>query len=155
MSVIVTPFIFKTNQFNLTTKRFTETEVIKFQNNPSSYITLQTRVRDDLGDHGMISVVICTVEKESWNIDSFLMSCRVLGRNVEHAIMNELVTQAIDNDVKTITGKYIPTQKNNLVANLLENFGFYLLQKNEDGSTEWLLNTNEYKLFKTQFKKQR
>ncbi len=81
----ITQLINKSNQFNLTTRRYTEAEVAAVQNDPTAF-TLQVRLADTFGDNGMISVVICRRDRNDWNIDTWLMSCRVLGRKVEVAV---------------------------------------------------------------------
>jgi FkbH-like protein len=87
--------------------------------------TLQIRLRDRFGDNGMISVVICRERKGSvWEIDTWLMSCRVLGRRVEHAVLNYLTNECRDRGVLRLIGEYIPTAKNALVKDHYTKLGF-------------------------------
>ena len=82
----IAQLINKSNQFNLTTRRYTEADVAAVQNDPDAF-TLQVRLADAFGDNGMISVLICRRQQDDWNIDTWLMSCRVLGRKVETAVL--------------------------------------------------------------------
>jgi FkbH-like protein len=132
----IAQLINKSNQFNLTTRRYTEAEVAAAERDPSAF-TLQIRLSDSFGDNGMISVLICRRRADTWDIDTWLMSCRVLGRKVEAAVLGELVTQARALGIKRLTGRYLPTEKNQLVIDHYEKLGFELLEKRDDGSTLW------------------
>lgn len=160
MEIRITPFddvnrprivqlINKTNQFNLTTRRYSEAEVIEIQANESGFATFQVRVRDVHGDHGMIGVVICRTEPKTWTIDTWLMSCRVLGRRVEFAVLNEVTRQALARGATELVGHYIPTQKNGMVSELFGKMGFKALHANGDGSTRWRLDLEGYRPFDT------
>jgi FkbH-like protein len=140
----ITQLINKTNQFNLTTRRYNESEVEQIENS-ASCITLQVRLKDSLGDHGMISVVVCKVVDTHWEIDTWLMSCRVLGRLVENAVLNEVVDLALHAGITELRGRYIPTQKNDMVSSMYPSLGFELSHKAEDGATEWRLNCTKFK----------
>jgi FkbH-like protein len=131
----ITQLINKSNQFNLTTRRYGESQVRDMEND-ASLITLQVRLKDRFGDNGMISVVICRNEKDALEIDTWLMSCRVLGRRVEEAVLNELATRAHLAGMKALIGRYIPTDKNVLVRDLYENLGFELVSV-EGKETVW------------------
>ena len=135
----ITQLINKSNQFNLTTRRYTEAEVASMEASPE-FFTMQVRLRDVFGDNGMISVVICrAVSSVEWVIDTWLMSCRVLGRRVENMVLNELLARASEKGVKYLRGFYLPTERNNLVENHYANLGFSSVSRHPDGSTEWLL----------------
>ena len=134
----ITQLINKSNQFNLTTRRYTEAEVADTQRDENAF-TLQVRLADSFGDNGMISVIICRREASDWNIDTWLMSCRVLGRKVELAVLHELLAEARTRGVQRLRGKYIPTEKNKLVEDHYEELGFSPLRTEEDGSTLWQL----------------
>lgn len=140
----ITQLINKTNQFNLTTKRYSESEV-KMMQNASDCFTLQVRLSDIFGDNGMISVVNCRqIDEENWHIEIWLMSCRVLGRNVEKAVFKEIVTQARRQGISQLLGTYHPTERNQLVKDHYENLGFELLGDEEDGTTHWLFDVASY-----------
>ncbi len=89
----IAQLISKSNQFNLTTRRYSEVEIAALQSDPEA-LTVQARLEDIFGDNGMISTVICRRTGQRWDIDSWIMSCRVLGRRVEEAILRHLVTRA-------------------------------------------------------------
>jgi FkbH-like protein len=113
----------KTNQFNLTTRRTTEAEVRALIGDASAW-TLSVRLADRLGDYGLISAVVARRNGDDLEIETWLMSCRVLGREVETLVFNRLVEAARASGAKNLAGRYLPTAKNGLVKNLLSGFGF-------------------------------
>jgi FkbH-like protein len=141
----IAQLINKTNQFNLTTRRYTEAEVAAMESDESIF-TLQTRLADKFGDLGMIGVIICRAAKSdrsTWEIDTWLMSCRVLGRGVEQAMLAKLATEATKRGVRRLIGDYIPTAKNSMVADHYGRLGF--TQLNQAGSnTRWALSLSNY-----------
>ena len=134
----IAQLINKSNQFNLTTRRYTEADVAALQDDPDAF-TLQVRLADKLGDNGMISVVICRREHDDWTIDTWLMSCRVLGRKVEIAVLQELIRQAAARGIRRLLGSYLPTEKNKLVEDHYAKLGFTLLGSSSCGGTRWEL----------------
>jgi FkbH-like protein len=134
----IAQLINKSNQFNLTTRRYTEAEVAAAQHDRHAF-TLQVRLSDSFGDNGIISVLICRRQADDWTIETWLMSCRVLGRKVEIALLQELIVQARERGVRRLIGNYLPTEKNQLVENHYANLGFTRLTERADGSTEWQL----------------
>jgi FkbH-like protein len=112
----------RSNQFNLRTKRYTATDIENICKNPN-YLTATVEMEDKFGNYGIISVVIVEINENLAMIDTWIMSCRVLKRNVEHALMNYLVGKLTTTIINKITGEYIPTEKNALVANLLSELG--------------------------------
>ncbi len=136
----IAQLINKSNQFNLTTRRYTEADVAAAQNDADAF-TLQVRLADTFGDNGMISVLVCRREGTDWHIDTWLMSCRVLGRKVEIAVLQELVAQACARGIERLIGTYLPTEKNKLVEAHYAKLGFTLLDKRADASTVWELRT--------------
>jgi FkbH-like protein len=135
----IAQLINKSNQFNLTTRRYTENEVRAAEHDPACF-TLQVRLTDALSDNGMISVVICREHSPGvWDIDTWLMSCRVLGRRVEQMVLRELLARARERRIKTLAGRYLPTARNKLVADHYKNLGFTLLAHETDGTTAWML----------------
>ncbi|WP_263413013.1 HAD-IIIC family phosphatase [Terriglobus aquaticus] len=133
----------KTNQFNLTTRRYTEAEVAAMLDDPS-VLTLQLRLSDVYGDNGVIALLVgrladsATLDMETW-----LMSCRVLGRNVEEATLNVLVEQARAMGCTRIVGTYRPTAKNGMVRDHYQRLGFAALGQQED-ATRWELWLDSY-----------
>ena len=139
----ITQLINKTNQFNLTTKRNTITEVEQYANS-SNYITLYGKLEDRFGDNELISVLIGKVDVKKCVINTFLMSCRVLKRDMEYAMLDVLVQECKDRNLNEIWGVYKPIPKNKMVANLFSDFGFEQLETTEEGSTVWKLELNKY-----------
>jgi FkbH-like protein len=132
----VTQLINKTNQFNLTTRRYDELEVKGFMGDPGSF-TLQVRLRDRFGDNGLIGVVICHKDGVQWDIDTWLMSCRVMGRKVEVAVLHELLSQANLAGVQRLVGRFVPSKRNGPVRDHYSNLGFSKLEDQGDGTTTW------------------
>jgi FkbH-like protein len=120
----VAQLINKTNQFNLTTRRYTEAQVSAFMNSDRHWLRW-FRLRDRFADHGLIGVMLAEYTTETvWRIDLWLMSCRVIGRKVEDVMFEQLVQAARERGVKTICAEYIPTAKNEMVRELLPKYGF-------------------------------
>jgi FkbH-like protein len=134
----ITQLINKSNQFNLTTRRYAQSEIAEFEIDPR-YFTLQVRLADRFGDNGMISAVICRKHDQSWEFDTWVMSCRVLGRKVEVAILQEIVRQARIAGATRLIGRFIPTHRNGLVRDHYAKLGFARIQESEDGSSTWVL----------------
>jgi FkbH-like protein len=122
-----TQLINKTNQFNLTTRRYTEAEVERLIKTPSA-VSLCLRLRDRFGDNGLISVILARPD-EAWPqdvmlIETWLMSCRVLGRQVEPAALEILAAEAQRRGARRLVGEYRPTPRNGLVADHYSKLGF-------------------------------
>lgn len=133
----------KSNQFNLTTHRYSEPDIAALERNPDVY-TLQARLTDMFGDNGMICVVIAKVDgadRSDWTIDTWLMSCRVLGRRVEEAVLRDLVFAARARDIHRLVGLYRPTGRNALVRDHYAKLGFEEAGNDLDGTTRWTLDT--------------
>lgn len=140
----ITQLINKTNQFNLTTKRHSESEVKAIQHSPDCF-TLQVRLSDVFGDNGMISVITCRgLDDDSWHIETWLMSCRVIGRNVEKAVFQEIVAQARSQGISQLLGTYHPTERNQLVKDHYAKLGFENLGDEVGGTTHWLFDVALY-----------
>ena len=107
-------------------------------------IALQIRLRDTFGDNGMISVVIADRSDTSLDIDTWLMSCRVLGRGVPEAVLDWLVLEARRSGKKLIRGTFVPTNKNMMVAEHYRDLGFDLVDRKADGTTHWQLSAETY-----------
>ena len=147
----VTQLVSKSNQFNLTTRRYNEIQIEEFENKTDT-LHWQIRLSDVFGDHGMISVVIVNKMSKVWHIDSWLMSCRVLKRGVEDQVMNELFKQAALEGIEVITGEYIPTNRNVLVENFYDNFGFKKILGKSDDAVCYELKVTEFVPKTTQIK---
>jgi FkbH-like protein len=138
----ITQLINKSNQFNLTTRRYTESDIEAFESSRSG-LTLQVRLIDRFGDNGMIAVVICVERGMEWVIDTWLMSCRVLNRKVEQATLNYIVSHAKKAGIHTLIGEYFKTERNTMVNDHYHRLGFAPLFTNEDGS-RWQLSVASY-----------
>lgn len=119
----IVQLINKTNQFNLTTRRYTVDEVLAVMSDTHA-IGLQFRLMDRFGDNGIIAIVIGKMQQEDLYIDTWLMSCRVLGRHVENATLAQIVDSARTLGAKRIVGQYIETPKNALVKDHYLKMGF-------------------------------
>jgi FkbH-like protein len=144
----VTQLINKTNQFNPTTKRYTAEEVAGFAAEPEN-ITLQFRLLDRFGDNGLVSTMMMRGQKEQPDvvqIDSWVMSCRVFGRELEIEAMNIAVETARKRGVKAFRADYVPTTKNGINKQLYPDLGFARMNEElpVDGATRWLLNLADY-----------
>ncbi|BBZ40919.1 HAD-IIIC family phosphatase [Mycobacterium conspicuum] len=113
----------KTNQFNLTTKRYSEDEVLAVMDDPEAF-GIYLRLFDRFGDNGIISIVIGKRVADAVLLDTWLMSCRVLGRQVEQATLNVVSEEARRLGVRRIIGEYHPTPKNSMVKDLYPKLGF-------------------------------
>ncbi len=139
----------KTNQFNLTTRRYTDAEISALMGDPDT-LTLQLRLTDVHGDNGMIGVVIAqrTGGEEgleaALDITTWLMSCRVLGRGVEEATLNLLAEEARALGCTHLLGAYRPTAKNAMVAEHYGKLGFERTGAAPDGSTRWTLSLKQF-----------
>jgi FkbH-like protein len=146
----ITQLINKTNQFNLTTRRYTDQEVAAVMADPDA-ITLQVRLTDRYGDNGMIAVIIAK-PADSPNelmIDTWLMSCRVLGRQVEQATLNVLAAQARRRGYQALIGEFRPTVKNALVRDHYAALGFRAGGADNRESNCWRLSLDEFVPFNT------
>jgi FkbH-like protein len=113
----------KTNQFNLTTKRYTEEDVRLMTEDPLTDV-LYASVRDRFGDSGIIAVAILFYENDWARIDTLLMSCRVIGRGIEQTLLATILEAARSRNCQFVLGEYIPTAKNELVKDLFSRNGF-------------------------------
>lgn len=126
----------KSNQFNLTTRRYTQAEIEQIAAD-RSYITLYGKLEDKFGDNGVVSVLIGHREGSLLHMDLWLMSCRVLKRDMEYAMLDTLVHTCIKEGISGIKGYYYPTAKNKMVENFYALMGFTLEKTDEDGGTVW------------------
>ena len=119
----VTQLVNKTNQFNLTTRRYTE-EQLREMAGSDNWWCRWFRLRDRFGDHGLIGVLLARREPARWTVDTWLMSCRVLGRNMEQFMSRCLLTAARQAGAREVIGLYLPTAKNALVSDLYQRLQF-------------------------------
>jgi FkbH-like protein len=131
----------KSNQFNLTTRRYTRNEISEMETDPDIF-PLQVRLRDRFGDNGMICVVICRDRGREWEIDTWLMSCRVLGRGVEQAVLGEIAREALSAGKEALIGCFIPSGRNDLVKDHYEKLGFD--RDGDDVDDEWRLDLKTF-----------
>jgi FkbH-like protein len=128
----------RSNQFNLRTIRYTEEDIQRISID-SDYITLAFTLEDKFGDYGLISLVILKkVANKIFFIDTWIMSCRVLKRNMEEFVLNSIVEKVREQNCGTIIGEFIPTAKNSMVKNHYPDLGF---ANEEDG---WKLEIGKF-----------
>lgn len=132
----------KTNQFNLTTRRYSEQQVAEMAVRPDWQV-LSITVRDRFGDHGLVGVAITRDESETCEIDTLLLSCRVIGRSVETALLSHVCQAAVARKRKRLVGRFIPTKKNAPASEFYAQHGFEKQQENHDGSV-WSLSLTQH-----------
>lgn len=140
----ITQLTNKSNQFNLTTRRYTQNEIEEIANS-DKYIRLCGRLEDKFGDNGVVSIVIGEILKDELHVELWLMSCRVLKRDMEYAMLDTLVEQCQRKNIKTVFGYYYKTKKNSMVSTLYQQFGFKQINISENGDSRWQLNIADYK----------
>lgn len=138
----ITQLTNKSNQFNLTTKRYTQSEMEQTACDESC-IRLCGRLEDKFGDNGIVSVVIGRQNGEVVDIELWLMSCRVLKRDMEFAMLDRLCEEAVRRGAKKLRGYYYKTAKNKMVSSLYETFGFTKVSQNDE-DTVWELSLEGY-----------
>jgi FkbH-like protein len=131
----IVQLIGKTNQFNLTTRRHDRSAVHAFMSDPEA-VTLYLKLRDRLADHGLVSVLIARRDGDTLDIDTWLMSCRVIGRTVEDELLSRLCRCAEALGCSRLRGTYVPTARNGMVRDVYTRFGFDLVAEC-DGTTVW------------------
>lgn len=133
----------KSNQFNLTTFRCTEDD-IRIMQESSDYVCLCGRLVDRFADNGLVTVVIAERVKDIFHIKLWLMSCRVLKREMEDTMMNVLVEKAREYGINKIIGYYYPTAKNRMVKDFYGMMGFDRVMEDEEGNSKWKLDVSRY-----------
>jgi FkbH-like protein len=131
--------IHRSNQFNLTTRRRSVAEVTRLLED-RSWITCTVSLADRFGDNGLISVLLACVRDDALQIDTWLMSCRVLKRGVEQFLLNHVCTAARERGLRLVRGEYIPTSKNSLVRDHYAGLGFSKTGEAGGGTTHWELH---------------
>lgn len=155
----VTQLINKTNQFNPTTRRYTVEEVTILASSQDN-ITLQFRLLDRFGDNGLVSAMILRPDPGQagvLEIDTWVMSCRVFGRELEFEAMTIAVEAARERGAPALRADYLPTKKNGVIAELYPNLGFVKVNEvpASDGATRWLLDLTAYARRKTRIARRR
>ena len=131
----------KTNQFNLTTRRYTEQQIAGMAAAPN-WRVWSLRVKDRYADNGLVGVAIARVDGEVCEIDSFLMSCRVIGRTLETALLAHLAADARERGAKVLQGWFRPTKKNAPALEFYPEHGFEVAERTEEGVL-WRLDLQE------------
>ena len=133
----------KSNQFNLTTQRFTQAQIEQMAAD-EKYITLYGKLADKFGDNGVVSVVIAEKNGDCAHIRLWLMSCRVLKRDMELAMLDGLAERCLAEGISTLYGYYYPTAKNNMVREFYGQLGFERISEDEAGNTGWKFSLTGY-----------
>ena len=128
----------RTNQFNLTTKRYQAEDVARFMES-DRYRLYELRAADRFGDHGLVGIALVDKQGTAWRIDSFLMSCRVMGLGIETALLARICSDAGRERVARLIGEYVQTGKNQMVKGLYAQHGFTLVTEG-NGRQEWALD---------------
>jgi FkbH-like protein len=131
----------KTNQFNLTTRRYSEPQIAALADSPE-WRVYWIRVRDRFDDNGLVGVAIIRLDDAAWKIDTLLLSCRVIGRTVETAFLAHLVEDAAAGGARAIEGWFLPTNKNAPASDFYPNHGFRLAETADCG-TRWALDLQQ------------
>lgn len=131
----------RTNQFNLTTHRFSEAQLATMRADPC--IRIYTLRCDDIyGDNGLVALAIIRQRDNAWDIDTILMSCRVFGRKIETALISMICADAQGLGIRYLHGEYIPTKKNQLVQGFYRDHHFKVIGRQGD-HTSWRLDIQE------------
>lgn len=139
----ITQLTNKSNQFNLTTKRYSDKDMEAVCAS-TEHIRLYGKLEDKFGDNGIVSVVIGKCQGDTLHVELWLMSCRVLKRDMELAMLDELAAQCKQRGISRIIGYYYKTPKNNMVSELYGTFGFELVEKSDNGDSVWSLDISDY-----------
>ena len=119
----ISQLILKTNQFNLTTKRYQEEQIKEFVKDETMIVGC-SEIEDKFGENGITNVFIIKTKPNEWIIDTFLLSCRIMGRGIEEGIIGKILEIAKNKGIEKITATFIPTEKNKPAENFLKNYGF-------------------------------
>ncbi len=130
----------KSNQFNLTTRRYTQGEI---EEAAKERLTFYGKLADKFGDNGVVTVAIGRVEDAVCHMELWLMSCRVLKRDMELALLDKIVHTCLEHGVREIRGYYYPTAKNAMVKEFYKELGFEKISEDAEGNTQWKLDISE------------
>jgi FkbH-like protein len=140
----IAQLIQRSNQFNLTTRRYSEAQCAAMMRDEQNWFPFSLTVNDRFGDFGLVNVVILRQKDKILEIDTFLMSCRVLQRGIEQFAMNKIFAYARQQGFEEVVGRFIPTAKNVMVKDFFEQFGFKPSAAVGDAEREWRLATSGY-----------
>lgn len=140
----ITQLIQRSNQFNLTTRRYSHAECEAMMRETETVFPFTVTLTDRFGDFGLVNIVILRRLADVLQIDAFLMSCRVLQRGVEQYAMNKIFEHARRVDCRLVSGRYIPTTKNAMVKDFFAQFGFTRSASSTGEGIEWTLPVEEY-----------
>lgn len=126
----------KTNQFNMTTRRYTEEDIKGFSSN-QNFIVFCSKAADKFGDNGIVGAAIIEKGKEQWRIDTFLLSCRVIGRKIEESMLAYILSEAKNRNANTVLGEFIPTKKNAPAKPFYQESGF-VFERSNNSIEMWL-----------------
>ena len=139
----------RSNQFNLTTRRYNEAECAAFMRDAQGCLPITVSLKDKFGDHGLIGVIILKFLERKAVIDSWIMSCRVLQRGVEGLCMNRVFEFARARGLETVEGEFIPTPKNSMVRDFYPLMGFKPASSEPGGRTVWELSVADHRPART------
>jgi FkbH-like protein len=142
----------KTNQFNLTTRRYTENQILNFMESKDDYV-FAVAVKDKFGDSGVTATVIIKTDPQNRKnvfIDTFLMSCRILGRNIEYALMDYIMKWMTEKLLLTVNTEFISTKKNGQVNRFYDDLGFNILHENESNK-QYFIMLSDYQMKKVEY----
>ena len=140
----------KTNQFNLTTHRYSENELRELINKHNLVLCLN--VKDKFGDNGITVAAIVILDRGEATIENFLLSCRILGRGIESVFLDYILNFLKQKGISKVFSKYIPRKKNKQTENFYEKNGFVLNSTEDDGTKNYSSDLNEFKEIKSYFK---
>jgi FkbH-like protein len=126
----------RTNQFNLTTRRHPESEIARMMQQPGHRV-YAVRAADRFGDNGIVGLLIVACDEGVWHVDTCLMSCRVIGRGIETALLARVAADATVAGVRNLRGEYVKSAKNALVADFYPRHGFALVGEPGEGHQVW------------------
>jgi FkbH-like protein len=126
----------KSNQFNLTTRRYGEVDILNYMESPESTV-YSIGVRDKFGDAGLTGILIIQWQSPVARVDTFLLSCRIIGRGIEHAVWHPVIEEAARRGCRILAGEYIPTLKNQSVVDFYQQLGLTLVEEALDGARRY------------------
>ncbi len=132
----VAQMVVKTNQFNVLSRRHSAARLAELVAGPGT-LHLTARLRDRFTDHGLVGFLLARTDGDTAEVDSWLLSCRVIGRDLERSMFGAFAREAAATGLRRLVGEYLPTQKNHLVADLYQRLGFRLVREAPDGATRW------------------
>lgn len=133
----------KSNQFNVMTRRYTEAEILRMMESPD-WTVYALSVSDRFGDAGLTGILIMHWEETQARVDSFLMSCRVIGRGVESAVWGPMLADALQRDCQCLVAEFSPTPKNAQVAFFFDGLGLPLVEESSTGARRYQVDINKF-----------